>query len=167
MKSIKHFLAGIAAYMAWTGTVLSALYSSKTYDNALLLKASAAVTASADGTLIVDIGNGLAAMDLVVDVSAIDVVTTDESYEIIVQGSPDATFGTAANIASLGSITLGAALSARHVADGQGYDDVVGRYIMPVRNEKGGTTFRYLRIRTVNVGAVANSITYLAFLAKR
>lgn len=141
------------------------LYSQKTYDDALKLKAAALVAATADGTLILDVGNGLLEADVVVDVTAIE-AATDESYEIVIQGSPDANFGTAGNIVALGSLTLGHSGSARAIALGQGTVDAVGRYVFGIRNEKNGTTYRYLRLRTIVVGTIASGINYSAFLAK-
>lgn len=138
-------------------------YSQRTYDNALLLKAAGAVAASADGTLIVDVGNGLVDAAFVVDVSAIEVDSADELYTIYVEGSPDANFGTAGNIAVVGMMKLGAATPMAP----QGFADTVGRYMVPVRNERNGTTYRYIRIRTVVAGvAVVTGINYAAWLAK-
>jgi len=144
------------------------LYSQRTYDAALLLKAAGLVAATANGSLILDVGAGLVDADLVVDVTALEVDSNDESYEIIVQGSSDATFGTAANIASLGSITMGDKASTRLAAGvfQVGTDDVIGRYLMPVRNERNGTTYRYLRIKTIVAGTIATGINYSAWLAK-
>lgn len=165
MKTLKLLLAGIVAFLGNVGTLLFAnLYSQRTYDASLLLKAAALVAASADGSLVLDVGNGLVDADLVLDVTALEVDSSDESYTIILEGSPDATFGTAANIASLARITLG-----HHSAAGnapQGFEDLPGRYLVPCRNEKGGTTFRYLRIRTVVAGTIATGINYTAWLAK-
>lgn len=169
MKHLKHLLLGLFAYLSFLGTALAAnLYSQRTYDASLLLKAAALVAATANGTLILDVGNGLLEADLIIDATAVEVDTTDESYEIIVQGSPDATFGTAANIVSLGSIVIAHPSSVRAVSQGQGSATVdgVGRYLMPVRNEKNGVTYRYLRIRTVVVGTIATGINYSAWLAK-
>jgi hypothetical protein len=86
----------------------------------VLLKAAALVAATANGTLILDLGNGVVEGEVIIDVTAIEVDTTDESYEIIVQGSPDATFATAGNIVALGSIVIGHASSVRLTSQGQG-----------------------------------------------
>jgi hypothetical protein len=137
------------------------IYSQRTYDNALLLKAAGLVAATADGSLVLDVGNGLLDCDLIVDVSAIETDTGDEVYTIILEGSPDATFGTAGNIASLGQWKLGAAAA----IGPQGFVSVIGRNLMPIRNEQDGKTYRYLRLRTVVAGTIATGINYLAFLA--
>lgn len=144
------------------------IHSQYTYDEALKLKAAALVGATANGTINLDLGTGKVDSDLVVDVTALE-VGSDESYEIIVQGSPDSDFATAGNIRPLASMTLGAAGSARGAAGvlGIGANDAVGRYVIPFRNERNGTTYRYIRVRTVVVGAVATGINYMAFVAKK
>jgi hypothetical protein len=133
-----------------------------TLDDNLSLKAAALVAASAAGSLIRDVGAGFVAGDLVVDVSALEVATGDESYDIVLQGSPDAAFGTAANIQDLMAFNLGAATPKRTDSDKA---DVTGRYVLPFRNEFGGTTYRYLRIYTVVAGTIATGINYAAWLA--
>lgn len=162
MKAIRNFLAGLVAYAASVGSVLMAnLYSQRTYDNSLLLKASAAVAATADGTIILDTGGtGLLQFDLVLDVSAIT-QTADNKFRILVEGSPDATLGTAANIVTLCELTLGGTTGAAPM----GAADNIGRFLVCGRNERNGVTYRYLRIRT-EVAGTAPSITYMAWLAK-
>ncbi len=168
MKSIRNFLAGCAAYLASIGTLAFAnLFSQRTYDASLLLKAAGLVAATANGATIVDLGGtGCLDADLIIDATAIEIDTGDESYEIIVQGSPDSNFGTAANIVALASITVGHHSSARLTAEGQGFDDVPGRFLLPFRNEKNGTCYRYLRLRTVVVGTIATGINYTGWIAK-
>lgn len=133
-----------------------------TYDDDLSLKASAAVTSSAAGTLILDLGTGEVRGDVVIEVSALAIDGNDELYNIILQGSPDAAFGTAANVQEL----VGISLSAKEVkVTDSDKDDVIGRYVVPFSNRHGETNYRYVRIYTVNVGATS-SITYRAFLTK-
>lgn len=141
------------------------IYSQRAYDAALLLKAAALVAASADGSLILDVGNGLLDADLVIDVSAIEIDSTDESYTVILEGSPDATFGTAANIVALSRTVLGHHSATAMAPQGSATDSTVGRYLVPVRNELCGTTYRYLRLRTVVAGTIATGINYAAWLA--
>lgn len=138
-------------------------YRNYPVDDDLLLKASAAVTSSAAGSLILDVGDGLIdPATVVVDVSAMDIVSNDEQYDIVLQGSPDAAFGTAGNIVELGSITLGCKEAKRTDGDA---DDTTGRFIFHVRNERNGTVYRYLRIYTVVAGTTP-TITYKAWLSK-
>ena len=131
-------------------------------DDDLLLKASAAVTSSAAGSLIIPCGDGYVDGVMVVDVSAMDIVSNDESYDLVLQGSPDSGFGTAGNIVELGAIHLGAKEIKRTDSDA---DDETGRFVMPFHNERNGTIYPYLRIYTV-VAGTSPSITYKAWLSK-
>lgn len=143
------------------------LYSQHTYDASLLLKAAALVAASADGSLILDVGTGLFEADMIVDVTALEIDSNDESYTVVLEGSPDAAFGTAANIIPLAMIVIGDHASTAGALCAMGADDAVGRYTVPCRNERNGTTYRYLRIRTVVAGTIATGINFMAWLAKK
>ena len=144
-------------------------YSQFTYDGDLELKAAGLVAATADGSLILDVGSGLLDAFAVIDVTALEIDSNNESYEVVIQGSSDADFGTAANICPLASITLGDKLATR-LASGVlalGTDGTIGRYALPFRNEQNGTTYRYIRLKTIVVGTIATGINYSAFVAKR
>jgi hypothetical protein len=164
----------LARFMGAAGMVLYAnLMSQRTYDAALLLKAAGLVAATADGTLILDVGGGapnpiigFLEADMIIDVTALEVDTNDESYIIILEGSPDPTFGTAANIAVLSRTVIGSTGAAAQAPQGTSVVDAVGRYTVPVRNERNGVTYRYLRIRTVVAGTIATGINYSCWLSK-
>lgn len=137
--------------------------TTRIYDSGLTLKAAAAVTSSAAGSLIIDAGAGKVMGDLVVDVTAIDIASNDESYYIILQGSPDAAFGTAGNIQDLVMMHLGP--KELKISDSD-KDDVIGTYRVPFTNEFNGTNYRYLRIYTALPGSQTTpSITYMARLS--
>ena len=68
------------------------LYSQRTYDAATLLRAQSLIAATATEATVVTLGAGLIDADLVLDVTAIEVASTDESYRVMLQGSPDAAF---------------------------------------------------------------------------
>lgn len=144
-------------------------YSQFTYDGDLDLKAAGLVGATANGSLILDVGTGLLDAFAVIDVTAMEVDSNDESYEIVVQGSSDSDFSVAANICPLASITLGDKAATRLAAGvlALGTDGTIGRYALPFRNEQNGTTYRYLRIKTIVAGTIATGINYSAFVAKR
>ena len=167
MFRIKNLLCSLARVLAtWTGHqgLLAAvnIYSQRTYDNALLIRAAgAAITATETGATIIDVGTGLLDADLVVDVTAMDVTTGDEGYSLLLEGSPDAAFGTSANITVVAQLTIGGATAAAPV----GTADTIGRFLIPFRNERNGTTFRYLRLKTVIAGTTP-SLTFSAFIAK-
>lgn len=135
------------------------LYSQFTYDNALLLAASAAhTTAQTDvGATILDLGAGLVEGYLVLDVTGIDVSSTDEYYTISLEGS---------NVAAMtsGSVELAVSRMGNNIAPNDA-DTAVGRFAVPFRNEQNGTTYRYVRLSTLVVGTTP-SITFSAWLAR-
>jgi hypothetical protein len=104
--------------------------------------------------------------DLVLDVSAIDVASADETYVLRVMGSNSATF--ASGVVCLATVELGraAAMGAATIAK------TTGRHIQAFENS-GYTTaagsivnLQYLRLH-VDVGGTTPSITFTAFLAPR
>lgn len=131
-----------------------------TLDDNLKMQTAGAVTASAAGTSIRDVGSGFMAGDLLVEVTAMDIVSNDEIYDIILQGSPDAAFGTAGNIQELMALSLSAKEVKRSDSD---KDDVTGRFVLPFRNQWGATTYRYLRLYIVVAGTTP-SINFAAWL---
>ena len=138
------------------------IYSQFTYDNALLIRAvGAAITATETGSVILDLGNGFQCGNLVLDVTAMDVTTGDEAYSVMLEVSPDATFGTAGNIRVAAELRIGGATFTAP----NGAADAVGRFVIPFRNERNGTIYRYARLYTLIAGT-SPSITFSAFLAK-
>jgi hypothetical protein len=138
-------------------------YSQYTYDEATKIRAAgAAITATETGSIVLDLGDAaILEADLVVDVTAIDVATGDEAYTLILQGSSDLGFGTAANIGVLAMQKIGGATG----ASPQGTADTLGRFVIPFRNERNGKTYRYIRLQTVLAGTTP-SLTFRAFLGK-
>lgn len=137
------------------------LYSQFTYDDALELKAAADVTSTAAGSLIIDLGAGVFDGFMVLDVSALEVASTDEKYNIVLEGS---------NVAAMdsGSVVVAAAPQMGNSSAPADADSAVGRHAIPVRNEFGGTIYRYVRIHTTVAGTIdTTGISYSAWLAKR
>lgn len=138
-----------------------------TYDATGLLKDAGLVAATAAGTVggvakIYDAGYGRINAQAVLDVSAIEVGTGDESFIVIIQGSTDAAFGS--NVVNLAQAQFG------HISTfpgGASVQPTAGRYEVAVWNEVNGTLYRYLRIYTVVAGTIATGINYKAFLATR
>jgi hypothetical protein len=135
------------------------LYSQFTYDDALELKAAGLVDASADGD-IVDLGAGLVDGFLVIDMSACEIATGDEIYTVSLEGS---------NVAAMtsGSVCLAKKVFGNLVVPMDAALSADGRYVIPFRNEEGGTTYRYVRLSTLVAGDVATGINFSAFIAKR
>ena len=134
-----------------------------TVDDNLALKASGAITASAAVATVLDLGDGFAEGEIIIDVSAIDIVGNDEIYDIVAQVTNVAAFATDTAIVDRCSMTLAAAEVQRTDANG---DAPTGRFVLPFNNQYNGTIYRYLRLYTVVAGATG-SITYSARLAKR
>lgn len=134
-----------------------------TFDALLQLKDAGAITSSAAAQVggsakILDMGAGRFDGVVVVDVSALDIVSNDEIYDIVIQGSNSASF--ASGIENLASLNL----AATEVRDGGGQDSTVGRYEIHVTNEQADTVYRYVRAYTKVAGTTA-SINYTAFLS--
>jgi hypothetical protein len=131
-------------------------YSMKTYDHATLLKAAGLVAASAAGSVILDLGDGLMEADMVIDVTALEVATGDEIYTISLEGSSVAAMSSGS--VELAKITLG-----NNPAPSDA-DTSTGRHVVPIRNELNGTLYRYVRVYTTVAGTIATGINYSAFL---
>jgi len=134
-------------------------------DSGFTIKASAAVATSAAGSVIATLGEGFVEGNMVIDVTGLDIDGNNEIYDIVLQLSPDALFGTAANIREKVALSLSASGVKRTDCDA---DDIIGRYIVPFNNLHAGTLYPYARIYTVVAGAgVGVGITYSARLCKR
>ena len=130
-----------------------------------ILKDAGLVAADAAGQVdssdvIVDLGAGLVEGHLVVDVTALEIASNDESYKITLQGSSESDF--ASSIVDLAEITLGA----QEVIGGD-QDSTVGRYQVPFRTEKNGTIWPYVRVYCDVSGTIATGINYSAHLGKK
>lgn len=134
------------------------------FDIEMLLKDAGLVAASAAATVdsadkVLDAGQARLDGVVVVDVSAIEIASNNEVYDIILQGSSSATF--ASDIENLAALNLGAT----EVRKASAIDSIAGRYEMPFTNEQAGVTYRYLRLYTVVAGTIATGINYTAFVA--
>lgn len=132
------------------------LYSQFTFDGDLELKAAGALTASTDGDIL-DLGAGLVDGYLVLDVTAVEVGTGNEIYTISLEGS---------NVAAMtsGSVCLAKKVFGNLVVPMDAALSAAGRYVVPFRNEEGGTTFRYVRLSTLIAGSISTGISFSAFI---
>lgn len=143
---------------------------SYTFDTLLELKTAGLIAASAAESTILDLGGSGQAdparfyADLVVEVTALEIASNDEIYDIVFQLSNDATFSDDTDIWDRASMTLAAAEVQRSDANG---DSVIGQYTLGVDNVIAGNRYRYCRIYTVVAGTIATGINYTARLAKR
>jgi hypothetical protein len=125
-----------------------------------LIAASAAAEVDSSAQII-DLGAGRVDLRAIVDVSAIEIASNDEIYDIVLQVSNSATF--ASGIKNVGQLNL----AATEVADGGAADATVGRHELHGCNEVNGTVYRYARLYTVVAGTIATGINYTAWLAKQ
>lgn len=146
---------------------------SKTFDVLLQLKDAGLVAADAPAQVsaankILDVGASEFEGKVIVDISAIEIATGDEHYEIVVQGSNSSSF--ASGVACLSSLrvgdgsTIAALLGTGAAVD---VDDTTGRFVIPFRNERNGTIYRYIRLYTAVTGTIATGINYTAFVARK
>jgi len=97
---------------------------------------------------------------LVVDVTAIDVASGDEKYNLQVLGSNDTNFG-AGNVEMLTEYSLGKGA----VRDGVNMlDSLVGRYEIPFCTEQANVKYQFLKVRNT-ISGTTPSISYDAFVA--
>jgi len=131
------------------------------YDNTHIAH-DGTVTASGYGlvdaeAVVLNLGSGLAKMNVVFNISAIKCSAGDELYTIHVQAGNNASF---TKSLSLCSKELG------HNSVLQGtLDSKISRIILGCQNEHGGTIYPYIRIRFV-VSGTSPSITLTAILHK-
>ena len=132
------------------------LYSQFTFDGDLELKAAGALTTSTDGDIL-DLGSGLVDGYLVLDVTAVEVASGNEIYTISLEGS---------NVAAMtsGSVCLAKKVFGNLVVPMDAALSAAGRYVVPFRNEEGGTTYRYVRLSTLIAGTIDTGISFAAFI---
>lgn len=142
------------------------------FDADLLLKDAGLVAADAAATVggaaaVLDLGTGLFEGDIVIDVSAVEIASGDERYTVIAQLSSSSTFASSIVIASAIPIGDGSTIGTAFGSSGVDVDDVAGRFVLPFRNERNNTYYRYLRLWTDVAGTIATGINYTAFVSKR
>jgi hypothetical protein len=138
------------------------------FDAEMLLKDAGLVAASAAALVggvaqILDVGVGRFEGVVVLDASAIEIASNDENYLVIVQGSASATFAT--GVENLAMLDFGALEARKGFVAATHTDSLAGRYEIPFTNEQNDIRYRYVRLYTVVVGAIATGINYKAFIA--
>lgn len=134
-----------------------------TFDANLEFKDAGLVAADAAATVdgsakVIDLGTGFWQGNMVIDVTAIEIASDNERYDIKVQVSDSATF--ASGIVDVACLPLGA----YQTLIGADTDSTTGRYVLPFHNEGvDGNTYRYARVYTDVSGTIATGINYIAF----
>jgi hypothetical protein len=134
------------------------------YDKEMLLKDAGLIAASAAAQVasaakVLDLGQARFEGVAIIDVTAIEIASNDEEYDIIIQGSSVSNF--ASNVQNLAQLNLGAT----EVRQGGAIDSLTGRYELPFVNEQADVTYRYIRAYVVVDGAVATGINFTAWVA--
>lgn len=126
-------------------------------DAGLVASSAAAQVDSADQ--IVDMGTGHFRGEMFIDVSAVEIASNDERYDILVQLSSKSDF--ADTYVTAAQLQLGA----NETLQGD-QDSTTGRYKLVFDNEYNGTYYRYARVYTVVAGTIATGINYVAYATK-
>jgi hypothetical protein len=137
------------------------LYSQFTYDDALALKDAGLITSTTaeSATTILDLGPGLFDGYLVIDMTACEIATGDEKYTLRLCGSASSTMASGVHV--LATKEFGNLTAPMDQACA-----TAGRYVIPVRNEEGGTLFQYVSLQYTVAGSIATGMNFTAFLAK-
>ncbi len=140
-------------------------HSQYTVDTLLLLKDAGLVAASAAAQVggsnqILDVGAAEVEGEAIIDVTAIETDSSNELFTILIQGSNSSSF--ASGVETLAATRVGHATG---LAAGEA-TSTVGRIRLPVRNERNGTVYRYMRAYTLVAGTIATGINYSARLGK-
>lgn len=135
---------------------------SKTVDELLKL-IDGTYTASGVGQVaasnkVVDLGAGRVNACVQLDVSAIDTVTGDELYTIVLEGSNVSNF--ASGVVPLRVDNMGGATANMGTAA-----ETPGRYELPFNNERDGVTYRYVRFN-LTIAGTTPSITLNGYIVK-
>lgn len=136
-----------------------------TFDLDLLLKDAGLVAADAAATVggdarVLDLGASRVDGRVVVDATAVEVDSSDERYEILVQLSNSATF--ASGVFTAAGIVLGDA----DALPGADSDNGAGRYEFGFTNEWNGVVYRYMRLYTDVTGTIGTGVNYSASAVK-
>lgn len=139
------------------------LTNSKLLDAELELKDAGLVAASGITQVggvdrVLQFSTGRTIGEVVIDVSAIEVASGDEQYEIITQFSTSEDFS---DIVSGPSLGLGA-----DIANIRTSDSTTGRYALYINNIINNNRYEFMRLYTKVSGTVATGINYSAFLTK-
>ena len=136
-----------------------------TYDDALRLLDAGLIAAddiaqvdSADAIL--DLGEARFDGRVIIDASAVEVATGDESYDFVIEFSDSATF--ASGIVRGPAFKLGDAAALGNADQ----DNGAGRYELPFCNQINGVVYRYMRLAVDVTGTIATGVNATAFVVQ-
>lgn len=147
----------------------------KTFDVYLNLKDAGAVTADLDRTTvdgsgaIISLGGGRQHATLILDISAIEVASTDEVYKIVPLFSNSPTH--ASGIVAGPVLYLGASAGIAAILDAAAVDPdtdtTVGRIEIPITNTFSGTAYEYMALSVEVSGTVTTGINFSAYVSTK
>lgn len=145
--------------------------ASHTFDVDLEMKDTGLVAADAawgvgGSAKVLDVGTGRFCGNCIIDVSAMEIASGDERYDLLIQGSSSATFASDIVILACLPVGDGSTIGAAYAGSGVDVDDAAGRYELPFCNERNNIYYRYIRGFTVVTGAIATGINFTAYVAK-
>lgn len=133
-------------------------------DTLLLLHDGTIVAADGASTATLDLGTGEVRGDVVIDVSAVEVASGDELYNVVLELSNSATHASgvvAAQAMAFGNVGVANTLLANASAD-----TGTGRFVLPFSNVYAGTAYRYLRAYFQVQGTIATGIAAKMYVTK-
>ncbi len=128
------------------------------FDADLELTPAVGLVASADYDII-DLGAGFVQGHVIVDVDSVEIATGNEIYTLSLEGS---------NVAAMssGSVCLAKKVFGNLVVPMDAALSTATRYVIPFRNEEGGTLYRYVRLSALCAGTIdTTGLVFSAFLA--
>lgn len=139
-----------------------------TQDDLLELKDAGLVASSAAATVsgeaqVLDLGEGYVEGNILIDITALEIDSSNEIYDIVAQVSSSSTFATDTLIFDRCSMTFADDSPKRTDSNSV---DTTGRYVLPFDNEYKGTCYRYMRLYTVVAGTIGTGINYRANFCK-
>src|SRR5918999_4782963 len=140
---------------------------SYTFDVDLELKDAGLVAADAawgvgGSAKVLDVGTGRFEGKCIMDITAMEIASGDERYDLLIQGSNSPTFASDISILAALPVGDGSTIGAAYAGSGVDVDDAPGRYVLGFCNERNNTYYRYVRGFTVVTGAIATGINFSA-----
>jgi len=115
---------------------------------------------------VLDMGTGRVDAKCIIDITALEIASGDERYDLLIQGSNSATFASDIVILACLPVGDGSTIGTAYAGSGVDVDDTAGRYVLPFTNERNNIYYRYIRGFTVVTGAIASGITFTAYAVK-
>ena len=135
-----------------------------TFDYDLRMKDAGLIAADAAWTVsgaakILTLGDSRVDGRVIINITAIEIASNDEQYQLILQFSDSATF--ASGVVPGATLIVGAL----ETLIGSDTDTTVGTYELPFTNELNGVIYTYMRGYTNVTGSIATGVNFFAHAA--